>query len=64
MPNFKKLSDAPEGELTVITPAGDVVVPASGSVTVDETVAAELRLAAYVVETAEDAPKAPAKESK
>ena len=63
MPNFEKSPEAPEGELTVITPVGDVVVPATGSVTVTDEVAVELRLAAYVVETAE-VKKASTKESK
>jgi len=63
MPNFTKSTDAPEGALSISTPAGNVDVPASGSVSVDEGLAAELRLVPSVVET-EDAPSKPVKESK
>jgi hypothetical protein len=63
MPIFKKVTDAPEGDLTISTPVGDVVVPASGTVEVSEDVATELRLVPSVEEAAAAAPKT-SKESK
>lgn len=59
MPIFKKSSDAPEGDLSISTPAGNVEVPASGTVEVDASLAVELRLVPSVVETEEkaEAPK-------
>lgn len=63
MPNFKKVTDAPEGDLVISTPAGDVVVPASGTVEVSEAVATELRNVPAVEEASAAAPKT-SKESK
>lgn len=62
MPKFQKTSDCVlDGELTIIAPAADVIVPASGSVDVDEPTASELRLNPYVEEVTAEAPKADAK---
>jgi len=66
MPNFQKTTDCPfEGALTITGAFADVIVPATGTVTVDEPVAAELRLVPYIKETAEATKAAaPTKESK
>jgi hypothetical protein len=62
MPKFQKTSDcALEGELTIIAPAADVIVPVSGSVEVAEPTASELRSNPYVEEVTAEAPKAEAK---
>jgi hypothetical protein len=58
MPIFKKVADAPEGDLNIATPAGSVLVPASGTVEVSEELAVELRLVYMVSEVTE--PAAPA----
>lgn len=66
MPNFKKKADCPfEGDVTITGAFADVVVPASGTVSVDEATAAELRLVPYIEEADKAAkPAAPTKESK
>jgi hypothetical protein len=60
MPIFKKVVDAPEGDLTIATPAGEVVVPASGTVEVSDALAVELRLVYMITEVTEAAAPAPA----
>lgn len=62
MPKFIKSDAAPEGDLSVQTPFGDVVVGDS-PVEVSKDIAAELAGHPYFVET-NDQPAAPAKRDK
>jgi hypothetical protein len=64
MATFKKIDDAPEGLITICTPAGDVEVDAKPVKIDNDALSSEVRITPFVVETDDTTPAPKAKEEK